>query len=149
MTGTAPPAGAGPAYDAEDALKHIGAQLARYVRVLVWARDNLHSVEPDVRFEDLVISGAQDIQRAMHEHLAAHGATGDRYATGMPVTSHVELRAGEAWQWCWHPDPAHPHNRPRHISAAELPDGRRGDVVVTAPGVLDLVPAAPNDEGGC
>lgn len=135
------------AYDAEDAIKHIASWLDRHVRVLVWARDNLANVAPEARFEDLAISGARDFQRTVREHLAVHGGWHwDRYSTGLPVTSRVELRDDELWEWCWHPDPANEHNQPRALNPAMLPDGRRGAVIVAAPGVLDLVP--DGTEGG-
>jgi hypothetical protein len=67
----------------------------------------------------------------------------EHYADGRPVTSHLRFCDGTQFVHHWHPDPAHPLNRPHEIAAVTTRNGTRKRVIVTAPGHLDAISSFP------
>jgi hypothetical protein len=57
----------------------------------------------------------------------------DRYADGRSVTSQPRFCEGSQFVHLWHPDPAHPWNRPQEVGTLTTRNGTRKRVVVTAP----------------
>ncbi|WP_142279623.1 hypothetical protein [Mycobacterium arosiense] len=81
------------------------------------------------------------MERAIGEDVRLFGA-GDvtHYSTGLPVWSLEKPAADADFAWVWHPDPGHESNRPRVIDGdADLGNGERGAIVISAPGVIDVV----------
>jgi hypothetical protein len=68
----------------------------------------------------------------------------ERYADGRAVTSRLGFCDGTQYVHQWHPDPAHPLNRPHEIATVTTRNGTRKRVIVTAPGHLDAVSEFPD-----
>ncbi|WP_205843389.1 hypothetical protein, partial [Mycobacterium intracellulare] len=78
-------------------------------------------------------------------HLNAIGADCGRYDDGRAVVSKADLDdRGHFLAHVWDPRPDHPTNQPHVVSAGIPFEGALIDLVVSAPGVLDVVrrPAA-------
>jgi hypothetical protein len=69
----------------------------------------------------------------------------EHYADGRAVTSHLRFCDGTQYLHQWHPDPAHPLNRPHEIASVTTRNGTRERIHVSAPGILDAV----SDFPGC
>ena len=73
----------------------------------------------------------------------------DRYADGRSLTSHLRFCEGSQFVYLWHPDPAHPRNRPHDVGTLTPSNGKRKKIIVAAPGHLDAVTATASDGERC
>ncbi|GAB3019560.1 hypothetical protein [Mycobacterium bourgelatii] len=82
-------------------------------------------------------------------HLAAMGGDPLLYDDGRPAVSRVDLTNDGQHGVCfvWDPRPDHPTNRPHVVASVPFDDGTIAEVIVVAPGVLDVV-RRRNDCGG-
>ncbi|WP_324738667.1 hypothetical protein P6281_06615 [Mycobacterium sp. 5-140-3-2] len=92
-------------------------------------------------FADQVLAWLDEMNRTVAEHLTAHRTRAAHYSTGIPVSSVVDVTAaGHRYEKVWHPVPSHESNQPRRLAnGADFGDGTTIDVLVSAPGVLDVV----------
>ncbi|MBZ4618826.1 hypothetical protein [Mycobacterium avium] len=130
-----------PSYTAADALLHTAAGVERLRNMVTQLRDNAPDPMTRNQFADQVLAWLAETQRTVDEHRRQHGGYGERYSTGVPVSSVVEAEAaGYRYEKIWHPDPTHSSNRSRVLAeGVKFSDGVLVDVIVAAPGVLDLV----------
>lgn len=115
-----------------DALVHTHAK-AKFIAA--WMRH----FDPDGQTE--LTRYLDKLESDLGEHVERFGV-GDatHYTTGMPVWSLEKPAAGADFAWVWHPSPGHESNQPRVIDAdADLGNGERGAIVISAPGVIDVV----------
>ncbi|UGT94856.1 hypothetical protein KN246_15815 [Mycobacterium intracellulare] len=130
-----------PSYTAADALLHVAAGVERLTNMVTQTCDSAPDTMTRAQFAEQVLAWLAETQRTVDEHRHQHGGYGERYSTGIPVSSVVEAAAaGYRYEKIWHPDPAHFSNRSRVLAeGVEFSDGVLVDVIVAAPGVLDLV----------
>ncbi|OHU75897.1 hypothetical protein BKG84_25855 [Mycobacteroides chelonae] len=115
-----------------DALKQVSARLAYIAKADAGA-------DPAAALASL-LHLVEALRVTVGEHLLA--TTGDpmRYDDGSPVASVVSLPGGGAFCWVWDPRADSPTNRPHMImERLHCPDGSEVSVIVSAPGVLDVV----------
>ncbi|SLB52108.1 Uncharacterised protein [Mycobacteroides abscessus subsp. bolletii] len=80
------------------------------------------------------------LEAIVAEHLQNIGGDPSRYDDGSPVSSVVTVPGGRVVLWVWDPRLDSPTNRPHMImEGLRCPDGSAVDVMVTAPGVIDVV----------
>lgn len=128
-----------PAYSLEDALKHVLTH-AEFCRARM---EQLAANPGEMSAADVAQAGAALLQRIkdrLLRHMDAHDVTGPHYDNGLPMYSTAALTPGVVEHvHIWHPDPANEANQPRLIVDAPLDSGERVQVMVTAPGQLDVV----------
>jgi hypothetical protein len=129
-----------PAYAVKDALLHVAAGVERLSTEVTQWRDHAPDALSRTDFANAVLAALGGLQQMLAEHQVVHGAHGECYTTGIPVASIVEVADGARWEKVWHPNPAH-HTSRRRILAEGVPlaGGVAADIIVTAPGQLDVV----------
>ena len=128
-------------YTTDDALLHISARAQQAVANMTMLRDN---VPPAATASDVArwaVARLTELQGVVEAHRAALDVYAEKYSTGIPVASVVEVGAGWRWQHIWHPAPA--QNRSGPLRDVTLPDGAPGQIVAAAPGILDVVRDRP------
>jgi hypothetical protein len=70
----------------------------------------------------------------------------NRFTDGRPVTSTLNFCEGSQWVHLWHPDRAHPWNRPREVGTLTTRNGTHKRIVVSAPGHLDSVTISEGEQ---
>jgi hypothetical protein len=128
-------------YTAADALLHVSARAQQAIANATMLRDHLPPALTAAEVAEVSVARLTELLRVVEAHRAALGTDGELYSTGLPVASVVDMGAGWRWQQVWHPDPA--QNRTGSLRDVVLPDGSRGQIVVSAPGVLDVVRQHP------
>ncbi|TXI51708.1 hypothetical protein [Mycolicibacter arupensis] len=142
-----------PVFTPIDALRHVGAFLNFAVQQMHYARDNPPDGWTDAQTIALAIQRLATAAADCVSHLEDFGEAGTvAYSTGHDAISVVALRADGRSNFvrCWHPDPQHPSNQPGLLGAVDLGDGERVDILIAAPGHLDVVrydgPAGGGDD---
>lgn len=127
-------------YTRLDALAHAHAR-AKFVAT--WVRQ--HDPEKQHRLTRLLDS----LERDLAEHAERFGiGNGTHYSTDLPIFTVEKPAAAQDFVWVWHPDPQHESNQPRIIEAdADLGNGERGAVIISAPGQIDVVRHKPAADG--
>ncbi|OBG36203.1 hypothetical protein [Mycolicibacter heraklionensis] len=139
-------------YTPIDALRHVGAFLNFAVNQMHYARDNPPEGWTDAQTIELAIKRLSTAAEDCVSHLDDFGEAGTvTYSTGHEAISVVSPTARNDFVWCWHPDPQHPSNQPRLLASdVDLGDGEWVDILIAAPGHLDVVrrdvPAGGGDD---
>jgi hypothetical protein len=91
-----------------------------------------------------VAEAAERVSQILAEARAAVADDADdRYSDGRSVATTLEVEESCNFRYTWHPLAGHQHNQPRVlVERAETPSGAVRTIVVSAPGVLDVVNAA-------
>lgn len=115
-----------------DALAHVQAKVKF---IAAWTRQQ----DPDGQHHLTRYLG--NLERDLAEHTERFGIeNATHYSTGLPIFAVEKPAAAKDFVWIWHPDPAAAANQPRTIEAdADLGNGERGAIVVSAPGQIDVV----------
>ncbi|EUA45531.1 hypothetical protein E3G44_004356 [Mycobacteroides abscessus] len=129
-------------YTAADALKQVVARLG-YIAVA-----DTTGADPAAALAS-VLHLIRGLQATVGEHLENIGGDPNHYDDGSAVASVVGLPGGWSFVWVWDPRADNPTNRPQKVAERlRCPDGNTVDVIVTAPGVLDVVTQRVKDSGG-
>ncbi|ASL08454.1 hypothetical protein MYCODSM44623_01704 [Mycobacterium intracellulare subsp. chimaera] len=129
-----------PSYTPHDALLHTAACVERMRNELARVADAAPPATTVRDFADYVLAYVDQIFEGIQQHQVVHGVRGDRYTTGLPLSSIADLGGGYRWEKVWHPAPAHPSNSPRTLcERVPMGDGTFGTVIASAPGQLDVV----------
>lgn len=127
-------------YTPQDALLHIAAAIEQMRNELARVADAAPPAATVRDYANCALAYVDRVFAGIQEHQVNHGAHGDHYSTGLPVSTTVSLAGGAKWQKLHHPAPGHPINRPRVLATGvPLGDGSTADVIASAPGVLDVV----------
>lgn len=128
-------------YTTADALLHVSARAQQAIANMTMLRDNLPPAATAADVAGWAVDRLAELQDVVDAHRATLDVHAGTYSTGVPVASVVDVGAGWRWQHIWHPAP--PLNRPGALREVGLPDGSRGTIVASAPGVLDVVRQRP------
>ncbi|ETZ31178.1 hypothetical protein JF732_18850 [Mycobacterium intracellulare] len=129
-----------PSYTAADAILHTAACVEQMRNEFQRVRDAAPDTATARDFADYVLAYVGRLFEGIQQHQVVHGAHGDHYSSGIPVSTIVDLAGGARWEKAWHPAPAHPLNQPRTLAERiPLGDGSTAAVIASAPGVLDVV----------
>jgi len=134
-------------YTTTDIIKNARARL-RNIATTLTARQERFPGSEAAEVAELLQAELGGLTADLEQHLAIIGGDPLRYDDGRPVVSMVKLtddgRHGVVL--VWDPRPDHPVNRHHVAASVPLEDGTVADVVVSAPGVLDVV--RRSDSGG-
>ncbi|AGP62897.1 hypothetical protein OEM_13620 [Mycobacterium intracellulare subsp. yongonense 05-1390] len=133
-----------PSYTVGDALLHTAACVERMRNELARVADAAPDTATLRDFADYALAYVDRVFAGIQEHQVIHGAYGDHYSTGLPISLLADLGGGYRWELVVHPSPSHVANAPRTLcDRVPMGDGSFGTVILSAPGQIDVVRHRP------